>query len=65
MEIIAFRFGWCKREVQEHFSRRERPGLRFGGVMLSLEFFVHSLDVLPALRSGPLWPKISDSLYEN
>ena len=38
MEIIAFRFGWCKGEVQENFPRRERPLLRFGVMMLSLEF---------------------------
>ena len=55
MKIIAFRFGWCKREVQENFSRRER--VKVGGHdALARVLFVRSTICL-LLRSGPLWPK--------
>ena len=33
----AFRFGCSKREVQEIFSRRERPASRWAGMTLSLD----------------------------
>ena len=57
MEISVFRFGWCKREVWENFSRREWPRLRSGVMILSLEFWFARSTFFLLLRSGPVWPK--------
>ena len=52
MEIKVLRFGWCNLEAQENLSRRERPRVRSGVMML---IYIYACK----RRDGELWSTLT------